>query len=69
MIEQDEGIQIEIEDPEKVTVGIGGMEIEIDPDAESSEDFNANLAEEMSEEELQGIAEDLLSDVEDGGAF
>ena len=69
MIEQDEGIQIEIEDPEKVTVGIGGMEIEIDPDAESSEDFNANLAEEMSEEELQGIAEDLLSDYEDGGAF
>ena len=65
MIEQDEGIQIEIEDPEKVTVGIGGMEIEIDPDAESSDDFNANLAEEMSEEELQGIAEDLLSDYED----
>ena len=35
------------------------MEIEIDPDAESSDDFNANLAEEMSEEELQGISEDL----------
>ena len=42
-------IEIEIEDPEKVTVGIGGMEIEIDPDAESSDDFNANLAEDMDE--------------------
>jgi hypothetical protein len=58
-------IEVEIEDPEKVTIGIGGMEIEIDPDAESSEDFNANLAEDMSEEELQEMATDLLSDYED----
>jgi len=58
-------IEIEIEDPEKVTVGIGDMEIVIDPDAESSDDFNANLAEDMGEEDLQNIATDLLSDYED----
>lgn len=58
-------IEIEIEDPEKVTVGIGDMEIVIDPDAESSDDFNANLAEEMDEEDLQNISTDLLSDYED----
>ena len=49
-------IEIEIEDPEKVTVGIGDMEIVIDPDAESDDDFNANLAEDMSDEELQTIS-------------
>ena len=27
------GIEIEIEDPESVTIGIDGMEIEIEPDA------------------------------------
>ena len=58
-------IEIEIEDPEKVTVGIGGMEIVIDPDAESSDDFNANLAEDMEEEELTSLAEDLLGDFND----
>ena len=58
-------IEIEIEDPEKVTVGIGDMEIVIDPDAESSDDFNANLAEEMSDGELSLIADDLLSDFND----
>ena len=58
-------IEIEIEDPEKVTVGIGDMEIVIDPDAESSDDFNANLAEEIGEEDLQNISTDLLSDYED----
>ena len=58
-------IEIEIEDPEKVTVGIGDMEIVIDPDAEGSDEFNANLAEEMSDEELSLIADDLLSDFND----
>jgi len=58
-------IEIEIEDPEKVTVGIGDMEIVIDPDAESDDDFNANLAEDMSDEELQTISTDLLNDFEE----
>jgi len=58
-------IEIEIEDPEKVTVGIGGMEIEIDPDAESSDDFNANLAEDMDEAELEEISTNLIGDFQE----
>ena len=58
-------IEIEIEDPEAVTIGIDGMEIEITPDAESEDDFNANLAEFIGEDVLQSIAEDLISDYDE----
>jgi len=58
-------IEIEIEDPEKVTIGIDGMEIEIEPDKESEDDFNANLAESISEDELQSIADELIGDYDD----
>ena len=43
----DPNIEIEIKDPEKVTVGIGDMEIEIEPGKETDENFDANLAEEI----------------------
>jgi hypothetical protein len=55
---EDGQIEIEIEDPESVTIDMGDMEIEITPDAESDEDFNANLAEYISEEVLQNLASD-----------
>ena len=58
-------IEIEIEDPESVTIGMGDMEIEIDPDAEGDDEFNINLAEEISEEVLQSLAEDLISDYDE----
>ena len=54
-------IEIEIEDPESVKIGIDGVEIELEPEGESPEDFNANLAEFMDEGELQGIASELIS--------
>jgi hypothetical protein len=56
-------IEIEIEDPESVTIGMGDVEIEIRPDEE--EDFSANLAEEISDDVLQSIAEDLISDYDE----
>ena len=40
-------LEIEIEDPEEVTIRAGGMEIEIEPGKEVNDDFNANLAEDM----------------------
>jgi len=55
-------IEIEIVDPEEVTIGIDGMEISLTDDEESSDDFNANLAEDMSEKDLQTLAGDLLGD-------
>jgi len=49
-------IEIEIEDPEAVTIGVDGMEIEIVPDKDSEDDFNANLAEFIGEDVLQSLA-------------
>jgi hypothetical protein len=57
----DPAIQIEIENPDSVTIEIDGMEIEIIP---GEDDFSANLAEEMSESALQTIASDLADDFE-----
>jgi hypothetical protein len=57
-------IEIEIEDPESVTIGLDGLEIEIKPKKETAEDFDANLAEYLDERELAQICGDLLGDVE-----
>lgn len=57
----DPDIEIEIEDPESVTIEMDGMAIEII--AEEAE-FSSNLAEEMSESDLQMIASELLDDFE-----
>jgi len=56
-------IEIEIEDPESVKIGVGGVEIEIEPGKEESDDFGANLAEEIDDKELQFLASDLAGDV------
>jgi hypothetical protein len=53
-------VEIEIEDPESVKIGMGGLEIELEPEAETAEDFDANLAEYMDEGALQGLASDLI---------
>ena len=60
-----EPIEIEIEDPKSVSIEMGGLEIEIEPAGETADDFDANLAEYMSEGELTEIAGDLLGDFED----
>ena len=49
LAEEEQAIEIEIEDPESVTIGIGDTTIVIDPDAMAEDEFNANLAEELSE--------------------
>lgn len=64
-LEEGPPIEIEIEDPESVTIGIDGMEIEIEPMPETAEDFDANLAEYMDEAELQSLANDLIGDFEE----
>ena len=55
-------VEIEIEDPESVTIGIDGMELEIRP---QEPEFSANLAEEIGEQELQTIAGDLIGEFEE----
>ena len=63
--ETEPDIEIEIEDPESVSIGLGDLEIEIEPGKEEDDDFNANLAELMEDNELQELAGDLLSDFDD----
>ena len=58
-------IEIEIEDPESVSLKMGEIEIEFEPGRETPEDFNANLAEHMSGEELALIASDLIGDFDE----
>ena len=60
-----EPIEIEIENPDAVTICIDGMEITLEPETESEDDFNANLAEYMDEQELAQIAGDLIGDFDD----
>jgi len=55
-------LEIEIEDPEAVHIGIDGMEIDIEP-AEDPE-FDTNLAEEMDEGELESLASELAGDID-----
>jgi hypothetical protein len=62
--ENEQPIEIEIEDPESVKIGIDGLEIEIEPGEDSDEDFSANLAEYIDETELQNLASDLIGDFE-----
>ena len=57
-------IEIEIEDPESVTIGIDGLEIEIDPKKDTAEEFDANLAEFLDESVLGALGLDLVSDVD-----
>ena len=58
-------LEIEVEDPESMSIGLDGLEIEIEPREETDEDFSANLAEYMDEAELESLASDLISDYED----
>ena len=60
--ENEEAIEIEIEDPEKVTINIGDTELVIDPDAMDDDEFNANLAEELDDKYLAELSSDLLED-------
>jgi hypothetical protein len=55
-------IEIEIEDPESVSIGMGDIEIDLKPQKETAEDFDANLAEYMDDSDLQSLGEDLVED-------
>ena len=57
-------IEIEIEDPESVSIEMGGLELEFTKDDEY-EDFSENLAEVLDEEFLAEIGEELIGDFEE----
>ena len=64
LAEQESPLEIEIENPDGVTIGMDGLEIEIEPSKEKDEDFYANLAEEIDDRVLVSLASDLTSDFE-----
>ena len=56
-------LEIEIEDPEAVSIHAGDIEVEFGKDNEdTAEDFDANLAEFMDTGALSGLAEELVGD-------
>ena len=54
-------IEIEIEDPESVSIKAGGLEIELEKE-EMDDEFNENLAEKIDEDILAELAGDLLGE-------
>ena len=61
MIGDEEPIEIQIEDPESVSIQMGGTQIFIEPE-EDEDEFSKNLAEDMDEGELELLAGELISD-------
>jgi hypothetical protein len=61
-MEEGPDMEIEIEDPESVNIGLGDIEIQLKPERETAETFGANLAEYMDDGELGGLANDLIED-------
>jgi len=54
-------IEIEIENPDAVSIGMDGLEIDLMPEAPTAEDFDANLAEFMDGSALQSLASELVA--------
>ena len=61
--EDDQGIEIEIVDPEEVTINMDGVEIQIG--GEDEDDFDANLVDYLDESTVTGIVTDLVGDYDD----
>jgi hypothetical protein len=57
-------LEIEIEDPESVRIGLGDLMIDIDPrkERETDEDFDANLAEYMDASDLDSLGNELVEE-------
>jgi len=58
----DNAIEIQIENPDEVSIGIGDMEIDLKPEPETAEDFDANLAEYLDDSFLQALGGELVED-------
>jgi hypothetical protein len=59
-------LEIEVVDPEEVTLRMDGLEIELEPGEDEEEaEFNENLAESLDDGQLAEIAGDLIGDFDD----
>jgi hypothetical protein len=64
LAQDEEPIEIEIVDPEAVHIRAGDLEIDIEEAEPSIEDFDANLAEYMSEGAMSSMVSELASDID-----
>ena len=64
LAEQESPLEIEIVDPEEVTIGMDGMEITIGKGSPDEEGFDDNLAEYIDDGALQSLAGDLIADID-----
>jgi hypothetical protein len=55
-------LEIEIENPDEVNIGLDGIEINLKPEKETADTFDANLAEYMDDSELQSLGMELVED-------
>ena len=62
--EEAPALEIEVENPDSMTIGMGDIEIQLSPDKkeEGDEDFDANLADYISDAELATLGTDLVED-------
>jgi hypothetical protein len=64
-IEQGPALEIQIEDPESVQIGVDGKPILEIENTEDTPEFEANLAEEIPDSVLSSLASELISDFDD----
>jgi hypothetical protein len=57
-------LEIEIENPDSVTLADGSMEITLEPGKEINDEFSRNLAEDMDDSELGNLASELMEYVD-----
>jgi len=61
--DEEPGLEIEIVDPEAVSIKGPGFELDVIK-AENEDDFDANLAEELDDRVIESLASELLEDIE-----
>jgi len=61
---KEQPLEIEVVNPDEMTIGMDGLEITLTPDDEKTDDFYANLAEEIDDRALSSMASELLEGFE-----
>jgi hypothetical protein len=65
LAQQESPVEIEIEDPESVRIGMDGLEVVLEKEHDGEEGFNNNLAEYIDDGTLTQLAGDLIGDFDE----
>ena len=61
---KEQPLEIEVVNPDEITIGMDGLEITLTPDDKKTDNFYANLAEEIDDRALSSMASELLEGFE-----